>query len=210
MISFVYFDLGGVVMLDFSGTDKWNQLESDLGLNKKYSKIFDQIWTEYGNKFNYCIDFDIDKLIPLIEKECGIKLPERYSLLEDMVSRFEINASIWPIINIITKTCRIGLITNMYPRMFGLIKKRNILPPVKWDVIIDSSKIGYQKPEGKIFEIAQEKAKVRNDEILFVENSNENIEAAKKFGWQTFLYDSTKPVESSRKLLNYIFRLRIF
>ena len=32
MISFIYFDLGGVAIRDFSGTDKSKQLKTDLGL----------------------------------------------------------------------------------------------------------------------------------------------------------------------------------
>ncbi len=88
----------------------------------------------------------------------------------------------------------------MYPRMFNVLIKKGSIPHFEWDVIIDSSVVGYQKPDRKIFEIAQELVKAKREEILFVENSIEHVKAAKDFGWQTFLYDSSNPFESSKKL----------
>ena len=33
-LSFIYFDVGGVVIQDFSGTNKWSQLKRELGIKK--------------------------------------------------------------------------------------------------------------------------------------------------------------------------------
>lgn len=125
MISFVYFDLGGVAIRDFSGTDKSNQLKTDLGLKGNKSVLFDQILEQHGREYDFNIDFDIDRLIPILEKKLDINLPENYSLLTDIVNRFEPNPSILPVIEKIHKTRRVGLLTNMFPRMLDLIKKRN-------------------------------------------------------------------------------------
>ncbi len=43
MISFVYFDLGGVVIRDFSGTNKWEEVKQEWGLTDKY-------WDEFEPK----------------------------------------------------------------------------------------------------------------------------------------------------------------
>lgn len=201
MISFVYFDLGGVAILDFSGTNKWSQLKSDLGLNAERLDIFNEVWKRYERDYDFCIDFDIDTLISIFEKEHGIKLPQEYSFLKDIVNRFEPNPSIWSVIEYIHQMSRIGLLTNVYPGMLDLIKNRNIMPPIKLDVEIDSSVVGLQKPQQKIFELAQETAKVKKDEILFVDNTEGHIEVAKNFGWKTCLYDSKNPIRSSNKLL---------
>lgn len=85
--------------------------------------------------------------------------------------------------------------------MLDLIKQRNIIPPTQWDVIVDSSAVGFQKPDPKIFALAQKLAQVRNDEILFVDNSEQHVKSADNFGWKTFLYDSADPTDSSAKLL---------
>lgn len=198
MISFVFFDVGGVALLDYSASNKWAEMKYDLGLRGNNLGIFDQIWKKH--EYEYCIDFDVDRLIPIIEKECGIKLPKNYSMLQDFVDRFEANRSIWPVVEKIRKKYRIGLLTDQFPRMFDAIVKQKILPPVKWDVIIDSTKVGHQKPERQIFEIAEKRSHAKKSEILFIDNNPDNVAGAKDFGWQTFFYDSTDLVGSSQRL----------
>ncbi len=175
MIKFVYFDLGGVVIRDFSGTDNWVELKNERGITDDY-------W---------------DKFEPEL---CVGKQKIDNDLLNAFVSRFEKNPSIWPVIDKIHKSCKIGLLTNMYPGMFKAIQNAKILPDVAWSVIIDSSVEGIAKPDSEIFKLAEEKAQVKGQEILFVENSPGHVQAAKSFGWQTFLYDSAHPADSSQKL----------
>lgn len=198
MISFVYFDVGGVVIQDFSGTNKWNEMLSDMGVNENNIEKFMRVWNRYKDRIN--INIDADTLIPVFEKEVGLRFPDGYSFLLDFVNRFEINKSIWPVIDEIRVHCRVGLLTNMYPRMFEAIKTRGLIPNIRSWVVIDSSIEKVAKPSKKIFEIAQEKAKTRKDEILFVENSPQHLKAAQGFGWQTFLYDSAHPDISSHNL----------
>ncbi len=198
MISFVYFDVGGVVDLDFSGTNKWKELQEGIGVNEQNRSAYEAVWNRHVK--DICIGYDVDTLIPSLITEVGLNLPSDYSFLQDFVNRFEPNPSIIPVIEKIKETHRVGLLTNMYPRMFPLIQEQGLLPSIEWSVVIDSSIVGLQKPDPKIFELAEEKAGVRGDQIFFVENSPEHIEAAKALGWHTFLYDSTSPEESSLKL----------
>jgi len=196
MISFVYFDLGGVVIQDFSGTNKWEELKKELGVTKKNYEDFEKLWSQYHDEIN--IDRDVDSLIPIFNKELGLKIPNNYSLLTDgFVNRFE------KVIKEIQRVCKVGLLTNMYPGMFSAINKRGILPDINWEVIVDSTVVGYQKPDSEIYEIAERKANIKGSEILFIENTSKNIKAAESLGWQTFLYDSSNPNESSRNLMEF-------
>jgi HAD superfamily hydrolase (TIGR01509 family) len=203
MISFVYFDVGGVVIQDYSGTNKWQEMKRGMGINEEKEIFFNMVWEKY--KDEVCIGKDVDSLIPIIENDCQINLPQGYSLLTDFINRFEKNPSIWPVIAIIQKLCKVGLLTNMYPRLFEGIRSHGLLPPNSWNVVIDSSVVGYQKPDRKIFEIAEKKAQTKKQEILFVENDLKNIQAASDFGWQTFLYDSKNPRKSSGDLMEKYF-----
>ena len=85
MISFVYFDLGGVVIQDFSGTNKWEELKKELGVTKKNYEDFEKLWSQYHDEIN--IDRDVDSLIPIFNKELGLKIPNNYSLLLLHLSR---------------------------------------------------------------------------------------------------------------------------
>lgn len=184
MIKFVYFDLGGVAILDFSGTNKWNDLRNEFGMTEEF-------WAKH-------YESRLDR--GQISKESPIPYDK---LLEGFVSRFEKNPSIWPVILAIKERCPVGLLTNMYPGMFDSIKNHGLLPSINWDAIVDSSIERVAKPDRKFFEIAQKRAGVKGREILFVENSPMHVEAAKKLSWQTFLYNPANPEKSSGELLRF-------
>lgn len=199
---FVYFDLGGVAILDFSKTNKWQELRRELGVSPERDPDFVDLWSQYSDRI--CIDLDVDTLLPIIKQKFGPQLSPSYSLLIDgFVNRFAANESIWPVMNEIHRSCKVGLLTNAYLRMYQAVKERGILPEVTWDTLIDSSVVGLQKPDPRIYNLAEEKADSKGSEILFVENSPEHVNAAKAFDWQTFLYDPANPEDSSSKLLKF-------
>ena len=41
MISFVYFDVGGVAIKDFSGSDKWTELKKEVGVTPENDAEFE-------------------------------------------------------------------------------------------------------------------------------------------------------------------------
>ena len=199
-ISFVYLDIGGVVILDFSGTDKWMKLKRELGVPVERDKEFEAFWDKYEPEVN--AGRDVETMLPLIKEKFGSKLPHDFSFLMDgFVNCFTVNKAIWPVIDKIHSKHKVGLLTNMYPHMYEAIKKMGLLPNVTWDAIVDSSVDGIIKPDSAIFKLAEQKAGAKGKQILFVDNSIVNINAAKAFGWETFLYDSVKPEESSNRLL---------
>jgi len=202
MISFVYFDVGGVIVDDFSGNDKWKDLKKELGVIPSNNTTFDALWSQYEPEL--CTSRDVDTLLPILTKELRLNLPKDYSLLNGFVSRFYANSRIWPIIDKLSNKVAIGLLTNMYPRMFAAITQKGILPSIVWDVVVDSSIELLQKPDRKLFELAQKKAHTPNKEILFIDNSPEHIMGARTFGWQTFLYNSSDHEAAIQELDHFL------
>lgn len=199
MVSFVYFDVGGVVILDFSGADRWRQFKRRIGITADKDAEFEDFWDRHEPEVS--LGRDVETLVPLIERRFGLKLPPGYSLLLDgFVDRFEANKSLWPLISRVHKKRGVGLLTNMYPKMLEAIEKRGLLPEVKWDSIVDSSVEGISKPDTGIFGLAERRSGFGGNEILFVDNSRRNIDAARAFGWRTFLYDSAHLDESNAEL----------
>lgn len=201
MISFVYFDVGGVVIDDVNGNvKKWKEMKRDLGIKTENDKEFDQFYYEIEKEI--CAGRKVD-MFTLVKEKFHLNFPVGYSFSKDFIKRFDPNKSIWPVIDRIKQDCQIGLLTNMYPGMLSAITEKGIMPKISWDVIIDSSIEGYRKPDLKFFELAQERANTEGKNILFVDNKIENINAAKEFGWQTFFYDSADHEKSCEDLLNY-------
>jgi epoxide hydrolase-like predicted phosphatase len=197
-IQHVFFDVGGVLLLDYSGTNKWNEMKRDLGVTEENDAAFEHVWKKYEKLI--CIDCDVDTLIGDFKLALGITFPQGYSMLNDFVNRFEPNPSIWPVVESIKKMYSVGLLTNMYPRMLNAINAKHLLPDIEWDVVVDSSLVGYQKPDEKIYQLAEEMAGVAPESIFFVDNSAEHLVGAAKRGWQTLLYDTRNPVKSSQEV----------
>jgi len=207
MIKFTFFDVGGVVILDFSGTNHWSSLQKEIGIPPEYRKEFDNFWDKTESQI--CLGLDIEKLKPEIKKRFKAKFPPDYSLLIDgFVKKFRRNESLWEIIKKISKKTGLGLLTNMYPNQFNEIKKANLLPEFKWDLIVDSSIVNLQKPDREIYEYAQKSSGFKGSEILFIDNLEKNLVVPKALGWKVFLYDCDNVLESNNKLLEYFNELQ--
>lgn len=201
-ISFIYFDVGGVVVKDYSASNKWVEMQCDLGVTPELENKFEELWNAHTQRV--CLDYDVDNFTAILRRDLGLKIPESYSMLEDFISRFETNESIWPAIQHVQSLYPTGLITNMYPRMLALIKANNLFPSVDWDIVIDSSLELVKKSDPAIYQLATDRAGVPKEEILFVENSKKHIDGASDFGFQTFFYDSSDYVQSSSDLLTFV------
>ena len=202
MISFVYFDVGGVVIDDFYGNNRWSELKQELGINAANQAAFEKIWARYA--LELCIDRDVETLLPILSKELGLQFPKDYSLLNGFVSRFYANPGIAPVIVGLKRKTKIGLLTDMYPGMFTAIERKGILPDIKWDVTVDSSIELLQKPDRKLFKLAEVKAGAPTEEILFIDNGPEHVKEAQAFGWQTFLYDSSNHPAATQQLNKFL------
>ncbi len=200
-VKHVYFDVGGVLLLDYSGTNKWIEMKRDLGVTEAEDPLFDAIWKKYRQRI--CIDCDVDTIVSDFESALERKL-ENYSMLEDFVNRFELNPSIWPVAKAAKEKYSVGLLTNMYPRMLATINSKKLIPDIEWNAIVDSSVVGHQKPEPGIFDVAEKMVEVDPTEIFFIDNSPDHVKAAKSRGWQAILYDPTNTVESTKSVIKIL------
>lgn len=199
-IEFIYFDVGGVVVLDMSKNNKFDQMLTDMGLTDEMKQKFSD---DFINKVETEIcrgEKTVDSLIPQIRNVYGANLPDDYSFLEDFTSRFEANTKLQEILVGLNKRYPLGLLTNMYPGMLQSIGRRGLLPEIEWDAVVDSSIVHHNKPEPEIYELAETLAETKPERILFVENSQMHIDGAAKRGWQTLLYDPADVDESNKRL----------
>ncbi len=206
MIKFVYFDVGGVLIKDFSETDKFNKMLSDFGLNKEQESLFLKLFLE--NSTSICKgNISCDEFLFKTKFDLKLNVSNDLDLCQEFVDRFEVNLDIHSFLEKISKEIKIGLLTNMYPNMLSKIKIKNLLPEINWGVVIDSSEVGYEKPEIEIFKLAEKFAGVAPNEILFVDNTKNHLEVAKKIGWQTYFFDSKNYSKSCLELNEYFARI---
>jgi len=187
---------------DFSNSDKWQKMKSSIGVRPEVDKEFDDLYSRYELE-ELCLSRGVDSLMPIFSDKFNMKFPENFSMLRYFINHFDKNNTIWPVVAEVREKYGIGLLTNIYVGMLDKIMKRGLLPPINWDVVIDSTIVGLQKPDIRIFELAETKSGFNGKEILFVDNNQKNIDAANGFGWNTFLYDSAYHAKSSKELSAY-------
>lgn len=201
-MKFVYFDVGGVMIKDFSGTDKWQKMMSnwtaDSELLKKISDRFDETEDEF------CKGRDIDDFTEILKRDFGIELPVNYDIKQDFVSRFEKNEGIWEIVKNCQEKYGIGLLTAMYPGLLNEIKRQGLMPDTEWEIIVDSSIVGSNKPEKEIYVVAEKMAGVDPSEILFIDNKEKNLVVPRELRWQTFFYNSRDYEQSNKELKAFL------
>lgn len=201
---FIYFDVGGVAVLDFSKTEKWQQMLDDLKLLKENQEEVSRLWDKHAGEI--CTGRDTDEVAEEIfaNLQPPFQLPANYSMLEDFVARFEKNEELLKIIEELKENYSVGLLTNMYPRMLEKIFERGLLPANIWDVVVDSSELKMKKPDLDIYQYAQEAAGVKPEEILFLDNTEGHLEVPSELGWQTMLYDPGDVASSSKQFLSFL------
>lgn len=186
-ISFIYFDINGCLVGFYHRAFKKISVDLNLPLEKvetacwhynnavcKGEISIDEYNTELANAFGVetfdWADYYLDSIDPI---------PEARDLL------------VWA-----SEHYKVGLLSNIMPGLIDHMLARDLLPNIDYDVIIDSSKVGYIKPEPEIFAVATEKADVQSSEILLIDDSRSNLMTAASEGWRTAWFDDFRPGDS--------------
>jgi haloacid dehalogenase superfamily, subfamily IA, variant 3 with third motif having DD or ED len=197
----VFFDIGGVLINDFSGNNSREEMLQEIGAVGDKRPVFDKIWDLHKDRVD--IDYDVDDLALELNQTGHFNIPAKYSFLRDgFASRFGRNPAILPLMDGLRDKFQFGLITNMYPGMLDEIKRRKLMPEgYDIQITVDSSIEKTQKPDPRIYKIALERVGTTADKAYFIDDKQENVDAANELGMKSFLYDVYHPEESSKNIL---------
>ena len=186
----IIFDLGGVILnLDYSKTDKEFH---KLGLNnfsklygkKKQSKIFDDF--EKGR-------FSAEKFIFLIKQSENLKVKDSDFINAWNAMLLEIPKERMEFIKRLKKDYNIYLLSNtneIHIKKFEAdLRKNNWLRDFQdcFDQVYYSSNMGMRKPDYDCFNKVLEDHNLKAHETLFIDDSLQHIEGAKKVGINAYL-----------------------
>ena len=80
--------------------------------------------------------------------------------------------------------CQIGILSNLNVLDYHKLVKD--LDLTKFDHVFLSFEMEARKPEDDIYELVMQKLKINPQNILFFDDKVENIQTAKKYGWQAY------------------------
>jgi len=91
----------------------------------------------------------------------------------------------------------IGILSNMPIDQVGAYKKMDSWMGA-FDHLFLSAEFRMAKPDAEIYEYVMRQMGKTPEEIFFIDDKTENLEAASQIGWQTFLYSSPDDFETLR------------
>lgn len=195
-IKFIYFDFGGVMAHWMPGVPKFAERfgvpEADLfkalydhfpeavrgriSTNEMWRRIKKDLNVEHSHD-NYADHF----------AEFFIPISETHAFAKELKKKY-----------------KVGVLSNIEPDTLKHAIERGHLGDVDFDIVLESHDVGVVKPELTFFQIAQKKAGVHANEILFTDDLSENVDAARKMGWHAIRFEPFSPKESIAKIKAYL------
>ncbi len=177
MIKAILFDCFGVVCLDdFAGL---------------YSHFGGDI--ESDHQFIHDVFFSVSKgeevsAAETFSKHLGVDVEEWRRVARD---KKELNMSLLEYTEELKKKYKIGMLSNVGQKGLRFHIDYDTVAPY-FDVIVESAKIGFAKPEARAYEIAADKLGMRLDEIVFTDDRIQYVEGAQHVGMKAILFENTE------------------
>lgn len=198
MIKNIVFDIG-MVLIDFH----WKKTMQELGFSKETieclgkNMVCNKMWSHMDLN-----DIPEDELVVKF-KEMSPDYTNEIDLffdnIEDVITMYE-GADVW-LKELSDKGYNIYLLSNYPKRMFEIHKNRfKFLPYTKGRVV--SYECNLIKPDIRIYQLLCERYKLVPEECIFLDDRDENIEAAKQLGFIGVVVNN--PFEIRKELEEYL------
>ncbi|KAA5546102.1 HAD family phosphatase [Roseiconus nitratireducens] len=184
-IEFCYFDLGNIlVSFDESvaceNLSRQTKLPIDQireriyasGLQQRYERgqLDDEAYADLARQ---ALGLSIDQLST---RDFLTAISDMFSPIESMVAAVQAMRR---------QTGRVGILSNTCDAHWRWIRNQDWrISGVEFDVTILSYQIGWMKPDVQIYDAAEQAAGVPPERILFIDDKDENVHAARQRGWQ--------------------------
>lgn len=121
-----------------------------------------------------------EELNAVLKEAIGVN-PEMYALVEKLKE----------------KNIPVALLSNIDPRLSKLLREFGLYAP--FDPCVLSCEIGVNKPDPKAYQAVQDKLKVEAKDIVFIDDKQENVQAAQEFGLDAILFTSVDQLRTELK-----------
>lgn len=191
MIRVVCFDLDGVLRLWDGSLVAQIEQEANLPVGAIYSIAFEPGLLEQAitgrirdEEWRDAIAERLRLQFPSLTSAHAQMLIQRWSS-----SIGAVDESVLAIIRDCRRHVRVLLVSNATSRLsFDLVQ---LGIDNEFDAVINSAEVGWRKPQQEIFQEAIHRAGVSATEMLFVDDTHENVEAAEKAGLVGYEYQDT-------------------
>jgi HAD superfamily hydrolase (TIGR01509 family) len=193
MIEAVAFDYGGVLSLPFF--DGFAELEADLGLPAealsgplRSGAVTGE--AEIGRRGIFeCFDDWRRRL----RSEFGVDL-DLGRVLAALAPAAEANPATLDLVDRLAGRYRLAVVTNNIAELAG--RWREAVSVDRFELVIDSSEVGLRKPEPAIYALLLERLGLDGEQVVFVDDSPENVAGAAEAGLHAVLFTDAAALEA--------------
>ena len=180
MIKAIIFDCFGVVYEDTFG-DVYRKFGGDPDDEKEF--IVSAFADSHSGK--------AERSSAVFAKRFGVSEQE---WVEELDKDRDVNNELLTYIKELKPAYKIAMLSNIGQRGVVAYIDQEVLDE-HFDVVVESSKIGFAKPEARAYEITADMLGVRLDECIFIDDRLEYIEGAQHVGMKTILFKSNEQVK---------------
>ncbi len=184
-ISFVYFDIGGVLV----HTESSFLQPLSLRLNRPLDHVRQVYHTYMRVACRGMLSLEDLQWLLILRLNVRYRAEKRRKLFKHWVDDMKPATEAQQLATEVANSYPVGLLTDTVDGWVEQMRDKGILPELPWKVTIKSNEIGFLKPEKEVFEIATKKANVPPNEILFIDDRKQNVRGAREFGWQAEWYN---------------------
>lgn len=191
MIKAIAFDYGGVIEI------------TDKGLMQKiadYLNITLEDWIKEYKTLNYLCNTgknSYEEVYAFTAKKfdaSDIQISHIHEMMKKNMETRKINFELIEIIkDLKSKNYKIGLLSNNYIKLRTQMTDEDTIN--YFDAVVVSSEVGYQKPQPEIFEFLFNKLGVKNNEVVFIDDSKSSLVGADKIGYIPILYKDNQSLK---------------
>lgn len=196
MITTILFDVGNV-LLTFNPKDYYQPLMDAQKLNEMLALFFNgDTWNHYDQ--GLYTEKELKQYFPSkrpdLEKEIKLFFSTYFNLLQPIASTVNLALEL-------KKEYRISILSNM-PEVSDYFIRTKFRFFNKFELPLFSWKVKMIKPDPKIYELQMQRLNTRAEEILFIDDKQENLDAAAKLGMHTYLMKNHQ--KAPEEIMNYL------
>jgi putative hydrolase of the HAD superfamily len=190
MIEVIAIDYGGVLGTE---ADAWDTTFKEVMSTSQLTlDEMNRIWEKHWPKLKIGVGTIMDYWNDAAKKSA--QDPEK--LREIYNNSITIDQEMFKLVKSLKIKNRLIILSNDTTDWMNAKKKRFDLEDI-FEKIYSSGDIGLAKPDSKIFEYVLNDLNIKPEELLFVDNQQNNIDAARKIGIKTLLFTDIKSLISS-------------
>jgi HAD superfamily hydrolase (TIGR01509 family) len=177
MIKAIIFDYGGVICDDFSWQGYLGEFASGADLQVAIQAI-SQSWLDA------CTSIDDSKFWSILSDTTSLSAEE---LQKHFQKQIQPNDEVLELLKELKTEYKIAMLSNHAANWLGPVIKSNGLNEI-FDEIVTSYGYGSAKPEHSVYMHTLKRLNLAPDEVIFIDDRAENVEAAQAVGMYTILF----------------------